>query len=172
MAFVTTLFVHRTNAALVASLLAASAADADGNISAGEDPAEVSDAEKAMYYLRFDMAACAVGVAGSMALSMMVWCAARPYGVGFYKKYEEEGGEEEKGGTSVSEVGRKRCSSTTDAGSVMSGETAVSASAGGGDVSAGAGDEELKLKEDGGEQPEPEKAKPQQKVPGGYPGEA
>lgn len=174
MAFVTTLFVHRTNAALVASLLAASAADADGNIDAGADSRETSDAEKAMYYLRFDMAACAVGVAGSLALSMMLWCVARPYGVGFYKKYEEEGGSE--GGMSVSEVGRKRCSSTTDAGSVMSGETAVSASAGAGDGGGdggGAGDDELKLKDDGGEKPGPEKhARPQQHVPGGFPGEA
>lgn len=154
MAFVTTLFVHRTNAALAASL--------------SPPGAEARDAEKAMYYLRFDMAACAVGVAGSLALSLMLWCVARPYGVGFYKKYEEE-----KGGgggeMSVREVGRKRCSSTTDAGSVMSGETAVSASAGTGD---GAGGDELTLKGDGGEQPEPEKARPQQMVPGGYPGEA
>lgn len=159
MAFVTTLFVHRTNAALVASLSPPGAEDA---------AAEARDAEKAMYYLRFDMAACAVGVAGSLALSLMLWCVARPYGVGFYKKYEEE-----KGGgggeMSVREVGRKRCSSTTDAGSVMSGETAVSASAGTGD---GAGCDELTLKGDGGEQPEPEKARPQQMVPGGYPGEA
>lgn len=173
MAFVTTLFVHRTNAALVASLLAASAADADGNIDAGADSRETSDAEKAMYYLRFDMAACAVGVAGSLALSMMLWCVARPYGVGFYKKYEEGGSE---GGMSVSEVGRKRCSSTTDAGSVMSGETAVSASAGAGDGGGdggGAGDDELKLKDDGGEKPGPEKhARPQQHVLGGFPGEA
>ena len=172
-AIVTTLFVHRTKAALVSSLLSAEGGD-------GAEVGEASDVEKALYYLRFDMAACSVGVAGSLALSMMLWCVPRPYGVGFYKKYEGGGGKDgwaEDGGANVSAARSKRSSSTTDAGSVMSGETAVSASAGAGagagdgDGDAAGGDKDLKLKDDGGEKPGLERA--QRHVPGHFPqGEA
>ena len=165
--FVATLFVNRTNAVLVSTL---SASDDGQQAAAAASP---GDDETALYYLRFDMAACGLGVTGSLMLSMVLWCVKRPYGVRFFKSLEDGGTKEEKRVSVVSSCGSKRSSmSASDAGSAgsISGDTVVAVASAAATVVGGAGGDCEKgdgtLKVDG-EKQVPNAPLP--KPPGGYP---
>ncbi|KAK1835736.1 hypothetical protein QBC39DRAFT_339499 [Podospora conica] len=165
--FVVTLLRQRTEAALVLS-------------GEGDDATGDPDFDKAMYYLRYGMGASIVGVVGSLLLTLVVWCVKRPYGVTFYKKVDVWDGGVFVRPPSVSAAAarskRSSTSSATDAGSVMSGETAVAPPASAEAAAApGVGEKEQKLKDDVGVQPDRDRRyrspSPQRGPPGGFPGE-